>query len=505
LRIVRKIAVLSLVAAPLGAVLAIGQAGAIASDPTVGTPVSAVALAQTYGAENFNVLFTSAVSGEAVNAGDYPEGDVTFIASQTAPPIGTHAIDDNGSVTGVSLCDQDWSDVALGDLTAGPPAVVSYHEVCSGLSAALLGAGTWYIYAGFIADSPSSPLGGFSYNDTNSASAIGPIVISKATPTLTTDLTNTVSGADYGTGGTNVPGGASVTDTGTLAGTGPFTGTVTFTVHSGAACVGAVLSTSPGETVSGTTAAYTFTAPNAGNTFSIAASYSGDANNNAANATCEGTFTTVQATPAVSTVATNATNAPSPIQDTATITGLNGTGAGGSVTFTAQSGSCTGPGVFSTVVLLNPGLISGTTATVVAQWPTTVQGTYFWSVSYSGDVNNAPVTEACGGTNETSTVGAPVPPPPPPGPVLTIHPSQLNEALRGHFYFQALSATGGTPSYVFSIGGGALPPGLHLSANGFISGMAGAVGDYTVTINVTDHSSPTAGFGSRTYVVDVDA
>ena len=65
-------------------------------------------------------------------------------------------------------------------------------------------------------------------------------------------------------------------------------------------------------------------------------------------------------------------------------------------------------------------------------------------------------------------------------------PSPLTMATAGTAYSAQLAATGGTPSYLWSIAGN-LPPGLIFNvATGRISGVPTAPGSYTFTIGVTD-------------------
>ena len=59
-------------------------------------------------------------------------------------------------------------------------------------------------------------------------------------------------------------------------------------------------------------------------------------------------------------------------------------------------------------------------------------------------------------------------------------------------FSQTLTATGGTPSYTWSIASGTLPAGLQLSASGAISGNPTAAGTANVTLQVTDSQQQTA-------------
>ena len=54
-----------------------------------------------------------------------------------------------------------------------------------------------------------------------------------------------------------------------------------------------------------------------------------------------------------------------------------------------------------------------------------------------------------------------------------------------------LQASGGTPSYTWSLlPGSSLPPGLSLSSSGTVSGTPTTAGTYTFVVKVTDASSP---------------
>ena len=73
---------------------------------------------------------------------------------------------------------------------------------------------------------------------------------------------------------------------------------------------------------------------------------------------------------------------------------------------------------------------------------------------------------------------------------LTISSSALPSGTAGKAYSTALSASGGTPAYTWSITSGSLPAGLSLSASGAISGTPTASGTSRFTATVTDAESP---------------
>jgi hypothetical protein len=74
-------------------------------------------------------------------------------------------------------------------------------------------------------------------------------------------------------------------------------------------------------------------------------------------------------------------------------------------------------------------------------------------------------------------------------PALSVTTSVLPAATVGAAYSHALTATGGTPPYAWSILTGALPKGLALSAAGSITGTAAAAGTFSFTVKVIDSDS----------------
>jgi hypothetical protein len=76
------------------------------------------------------------------------------------------------------------------------------------------------------------------------------------------------------------------------------------------------------------------------------------------------------------------------------------------------------------------------------------------------------------------------------GPTLTITSSTLAAATVGTAYTQTMAATGGTPTYTWSISSGSLPAGFTLTSAGVISGAPTAAGTYRISVTVTDSASP---------------
>jgi hypothetical protein len=135
------------------------------------------------------------------------------------------------------------------------------------------------------------------------------------------------------------------------------------------------------------------------------ASFSGDANNDPVTTACGDageTSVVGPATPGITTTAVTPVTVGAMIHDTAHVTGLvNPTGAG-TITFTLYSDPQCSSQVFTSgstpaSVTANGDYVSGDYTTVAA-------GSFYWIASFSGDVNNNPVTTACGDEGETSVV-----------------------------------------------------------------------------------------------------
>ena len=75
---------------------------------------------------------------------------------------------------------------------------------------------------------------------------------------------------------------------------------------------------------------------------------------------------------------------------------------------------------------------------------------------------------------------------------LTLATTTLPNGVQGTPYSQTISAAGGTPPYVFSISGGALPPGLALTGAGVLSGTPSQAGIGRFTVRVSDAARASA-------------
>jgi YVTN family beta-propeller protein len=83
---------------------------------------------------------------------------------------------------------------------------------------------------------------------------------------------------------------------------------------------------------------------------------------------------------------------------------------------------------------------------------------------------------------------------------LVVTTTTLPGATVGSPYSKTLQATGGTPSYSWTLATGSLPPGLGLSLSGVISGTPTTAGTYTFTVKVTDSNGATATSGTLSIV-----
>jgi hypothetical protein len=217
--------------------------------------------------------------------------------------------------------------------------------------------------------------------------------VAKASPSLSTTAANATIGS-------------AISDSATItAGFSPG-GQLTFKVFGpgDTNCTGTALATL-NVTVAGN-AAYpsgNFTPATAG-AYRWAAVYSGDANNNSATSACNAANETSTVAKAAPAIVTTAASAPVgfAISDSATLSG--GFSPTGQLTFKAFGPSdvtCANAPAFESTVA-----VSGNAGYGSGPFNGALLGAYRWTVTYSGDANNAGATSGCGAVNETSTVGA---------------------------------------------------------------------------------------------------
>ncbi len=238
--------------------------------------------------------------------------------------------------------------------------------------------------------------------NTNRGTSNGMTVL-QATPSIAT-----TASANAGLGG-------QVTDHATVTGRfSPLAGsTVKFSLYgpNDASCASAPVFTSTVAVAADGTATSAGYTPAAAGAYRWIAAYSGDANNAAVTAACNGTNENVSiasATPTIATAASGSVPLGLQISDQATVSGRVNPVPGATVTFKLYppgDTACTAPPVFTSSVAINA---DGTATS--APFTPTLPGTYRWVASYSGDANNVAVTAPCNGANENVDVGVSVSP-----------------------------------------------------------------------------------------------
>ena len=83
-------------------------------------------------------------------------------------------------------------------------------------------------------------------------------------------------------------------------------------------------------------------------------------------------------------------------------------------------------------------------------------------------------------------------------PAVTVLPASLPGGAVGTPYSQAITASGGSTPYAFTVTAGALPTGLSLAGDGTLAGTPSTEGTYSFTVTATDAYGCT---GARSYFV----
>jgi len=474
LRIVRRLAVFLLIAAPLAAVVGMTEAGAI-SATTVTAETAIPATPQVYGSEAGTV--TATVTGQVLNGN--PLGVVTFTWVDSASATETICSASTANATGASF-------TAAGVTTF----------TCNIPSGTTLDVGTSVVTATYVPASPSSSSNGISYSGSNGASGATLTITPEAvTPTISLAVAPTT--VDFGneqvavfTATVSSPGEGSDNNAATL----------TQTVGVGGACAlgaasGGVSTCSPtaSQYAAGTTNSFTASV-------AAGASTNPDFTFNAAGPSNTVTLTihTLVGTTSSLTVVPGsvALGSESSVVFTDTVTGTPGDGTpigtvtvtSGGVTLcttsTVASNPTTYSSVFSCSTTNNSALPAGPGQSIVATYTPAAVSSSNALIDYE--------TSAAPGT--LTVTGAPAGPP---GVVIN-QGTRLPAATHGRLYMELLTASGGATPAVYTdwtitaVGGGEeVPPGLHINpSTGLISGTAGAIGTYTFTVSVTDTTAP---------------
>jgi hypothetical protein len=133
---------------------------------------------------------------------------------------------------------------------------------------------------------------------------------------------------------------------------------------------------------------------------------------------------------------------------------------------------------------------SGYPAATITEWGTLPKGVSFSKGEFSGVPKNKGtfqvlLTASNGiGTNATQIFTLKV-------VSIAVTTTSLPTATVGTSYSQQLRASGGVPPYKWKATAATLPPGLTVSKTGLLSGTPTTPGNYTITVTVTDKTSPT--------------
>ncbi|HEY1128618.1 MAG TPA: putative Ig domain-containing protein [Roseateles sp.] len=148
--------------------------------------------------------------------------------------------------------------------------------------------------------------------------------------------------------------------------------------------------------------------------------------------------------------------------------------------------------------------VSIAVATPPAHGTATVAGltvTYTPAAGYAGSDSFTYTATNAGGTSAAATVTVMVS-----APTLTLQPNQPNlpNGQVGAAYSQAVSTSGGTAPYSYSVSAGSLPSGLSLDGStGMLAGKPTAAGAFSFTIRATDSTSGMAASGMQAYSLTI--
>jgi hypothetical protein len=336
-----------------------------------------------YSGDSKNIANASACGGETVtvvkatpSVSTTPSGSVPPEGSVSDSATLTGGFSPSGSVTFELFAPTDGT-------CSGQPISTTSGTITGGTASSgnvtVGAAGTYNWVASYAGDANN--------NAATSSCGTEPVVVTKASPSIST----TPSGS--------VPAGGNVSDSATISGGVSPAGTVTFDLFAPAdpTCAGQPISITSG-TISGGTASSGNVPVGAAGTYNWVATYSGDASNNSATSPCGSEPVDVtKATPSIATTPSGSVPAGGNVSDSATLTG--GFSPGGSVDFTLYA---PGDTTCKTPIATRTGTLTGGTA---SSGSVTVGagGTYNWVAAYGGDPNNNSVTSPCGSEPVTVT------------------------------------------------------------------------------------------------------
>jgi hypothetical protein len=221
--------------------------------------------------------------------------------------------------------------------------------------------------------------------------------------------------------------------------------------------------------------------PGTAGTYSWSAHYSGDGENEPADAECATTSAVTQASTGLGTAASSATVGLA-ISDLATISG--GFSPTGQIVFKAfgpNDATCANTPAFENTVA-----VSGNGNYGSGNFTTSAAGSYNWTADYSGDVNNSAASSACGAALETSIVAKDSP-----GILTTATDATVGSAISDSATISAGFAPTGTvtfkafgPNDATCAGGAAFEKAVTVSGNAsYLSGdfTPAAAGTYRWT------------------------
>lgn len=148
----------------------------------------------------------------------------------------------------------------------------------------------------------------------------------------------------------------------------------------------------------------------------------------------------------------------------------------------SATGGTSGYSWSMTAGALPAGLVLSSSTGAITGVPTTT-GTFTFTITVSD--SSSPVQ------TQSSVISITIGAAPVSESPLAITTGSLASGVVGSSYSASLQASGGKPSYTWSIASGSLPAGLTLSATtGAIAGTPTASGNFTFTVQVADSSSP---------------